>query len=183
MGAFTCPLRLESLDGERNLEFEALVDTGSFFTFVPAPALEQLKVLRTDSVELEMADGRIVQYDLGHVWASVNGKRVVTLVAFGDAGADALLGVYTLEGLRLAADPVNHLLVPVEVLPLKPNSVCGSAAAAGYDRRWGIAGGGVPHDEGGGCAQQQSAHHYGDPGPAQCARRLGLHRARTPLPR
>jgi len=38
---------------------------------------------------------------------------IITLVVFGEPEAPALLGAYTLEGLRLAADPVSRRLVPV----------------------------------------------------------------------
>jgi predicted aspartyl protease len=39
--------------------------------------------------------------------------EVTTLVIFGDEGASALLGAYTLEGLGLAVDTVNRRLVPM----------------------------------------------------------------------
>ncbi len=115
MGTFSCPVRLSSMDGERTLDLEALVDTGAFYTIVPAPLLDRLGVARTRSVSLRFADGRTGRYDLGEVRASVNGGSVITLVVFGDAAADALLGAYTLEGLSLMADPVSQTLVPVAV--------------------------------------------------------------------
>jgi hypothetical protein len=43
----------------------------------------------------------------------VEGKAVITIVIFGDEEAPALLGAYTLEGVRLAPDPVNRRLVSV----------------------------------------------------------------------
>ena len=39
-----------------------------------------------------------------------------TIVVFGDEGAPALLGVYTLEAALLAVDPVGQTLVPTEAL-------------------------------------------------------------------
>jgi hypothetical protein len=37
----------------------------------------------------------------------------MTLIVFGEPGATPLLGVYALEGLRLAPDPLGRRLVPV----------------------------------------------------------------------
>lgn len=118
MGCFKCPMRLTSLDGEQTVDLEALVDTGAFYTFVPAPLLRQLGVQPTGDVALKLADGRSERYEVGHAWASVHGESVITLVVFGGEDAMILLGAYTLEGLQLAADPVNQKLVPVEVHPL-----------------------------------------------------------------
>ena len=42
----------------------------------------------------------------------------MTLVVVAEAGSPALLGAYTLEGLRLAADPVGRRLTPVPGLLL-----------------------------------------------------------------
>jgi hypothetical protein len=42
----------------------------------------------------------------------------MTLVVFGDLDAPVLLGAYTLESLRLAADPVSRRLIPVPGLLL-----------------------------------------------------------------
>ena len=49
--------------------------------------------------------------EIGRAWATINDTSEVTLVMFGEDDAPALLGAYTLEGLRLAADPVAQRLV------------------------------------------------------------------------
>lgn len=59
------------------------------------------------------ADGRHVEHDIGHGWIRVDGRTVITLVVFGEAPAEPLLGAYALEGVRLAPDPVGRRLVPV----------------------------------------------------------------------
>jgi hypothetical protein len=43
----------------------------------------------------------------------MNGRAEQTLVVFGEATSQPLLGAYPLEGLRRAADPVGRRLVPV----------------------------------------------------------------------
>ena len=112
MGVFNWPVRLESMDGERSLEIEAMVDTGASYTIVPANLLKELGVSPTDKISLVMADGRPVEYDIGEARATINGRSIPTLVVFGDDSARALLGAYTVEGLRLAVDPTRGRLVP-----------------------------------------------------------------------
>lgn len=112
MGTFNCSLKLESVDGERSLETDALVDTGAFYTIVPAARLTDLGVIPFDRVRLRMADGRVKEYGLGQAVATVDGRSIPTLVVLGEDHAPPLLGAYTLEGLRLMVDPNNAALVP-----------------------------------------------------------------------
>ena len=112
MGVFNWPVRLDSMDGQRFLEIEAMVDTGASYTIVPAGLLHDLGVQAIDKISLVLADGRPVEYDLGEARATINGRSIPTLVVFGEDHARALLGAYTLEGLRLAVDPAHGKLVP-----------------------------------------------------------------------
>ena len=112
MGVFNWPIRLESMDGERSLEIEAMVDTGASYSMVPASLLKDLGVSPIDTIPLVQADGRPVKYDLGRATATINGRSIPTLVVFGEDDARALIGAYTLDGLRLAVDPANRTLIP-----------------------------------------------------------------------
>lgn len=44
------------------------------------------------------------------------GSFRLPIAVFGDSGAEPLLGVFTLEGFGLAADPVNRRLIPMSGL-------------------------------------------------------------------
>ena len=112
MGVFNWPLRLDSMDGQRSLELEAMVDTGASYTIVHGNRLRELGVEPVDKIGLVLADGRAVEYDLGEARATIDGRSIPTLVVFGDDNARALLGAYTLEGLRLAMDPTHQRLIP-----------------------------------------------------------------------
>ena len=112
MGVFNWPIRLDSMDGQRSLEIEAMVDTGASYTIVPANLLSDLGVSPIDKISLVLADGRPVEYGIGEAMATIDGRSIPTLVVFGEDNARALLGAYTLEGLRLAVDPVHGRLVP-----------------------------------------------------------------------
>ncbi|MCY4663084.1 MAG: hypothetical protein OXC00_00300 [Acidimicrobiaceae bacterium] len=115
MGVFSKTLRLASIDGERSVEVEALVDTGSFYTLVPARLVRELEVAPFDPYTLELADGRLVDYDVGLAVATVDERTAPTLVLFGNDDIEPLLGAYTLEGLLLAVDPRNTRLVPLKL--------------------------------------------------------------------
>ena len=113
MGVFNQPVRLDSMDGQRSAEIEAMVDTGARYTVVPANVLKDLGVAPFDRVGLTLANGRRVDYYLGWAVATIDGRTAPTLVIFGEDHARALLGAYTLEGLLLTVDPVHGKLVPL----------------------------------------------------------------------
>ena len=115
MGTFNQTLRLESMDGERSAEMEALVDTGSFYTLVPARLLKELEVEPFDTYTLELADGRLVDHDVGLAVATVCERSAPVSVLFGDDDVEPLLGAFTLEALLLAVDPPNTRLVPLKL--------------------------------------------------------------------
>lgn len=113
MGVFNWPIRLDSMDGQRSLEIEAMVDTGAGYTIVPSSLLKDLGVVPIDRIRLVLADGSLVEYDMGEARATIDGRSIATIVVFGEDDAIALLGAYTLEGLRLVVDPVHGQLVPL----------------------------------------------------------------------
>lgn len=119
MGTFRVIMEIGDPTGQRYEPVEALVDTGATYTTVPAPLLEGLGVVPHVRDAFLLADGRRVDRDIGRTWVRVDGRAELTLVVFGDPGTPALLGAYTLEGLRLAADPVSRRLIPVPGLLLK----------------------------------------------------------------
>jgi clan AA aspartic protease len=113
MGTFKVRMEIGDATGERWETLEALVDTGATYTMVPAPLLRRLGVKPHTRDVFTLADGRHVEHDIGHGWIRVDGRTVITLVVFGDAASEPLLGAYALEGVRLAPDPVGRRLVPV----------------------------------------------------------------------
>lgn len=118
MGTFRVAIDIGDPTGQRFETIEALVDTGATFTTVPAPLLDRLGVAAHTRETFVLADGRHVERDIGRTWLRANGRLELTLVVVGDPEGPALLGAYTLEGLRLAADPVGRRLVPVPALLL-----------------------------------------------------------------
>jgi predicted aspartyl protease len=123
MRTFRVSVEIGDPAGQRYESIEALVDTGATYTTVPAPLLGRLGVVPHVRDAFVLADGRHVERDIGRTWVRVDGRAELPLVVFDESGSPALLGAYTLEGLRLAADPVGPRLVPVRgllLVQLKP---------------------------------------------------------------
>ncbi len=116
MGTFTWPLRISSMDGQQSLDIEATVDTGAFYTMLPARLLRELGIEPVAKRTFLVADGRRVEMEYGRAWATVDGESEVTIVAFGEDNAPPVLGAYTLEGLALAVDPSSQRLVPANLI-------------------------------------------------------------------
>ncbi len=116
MGTFSWPLRIAGMSGARYVDIEATVDTGAFYTALPAPLLRELGVEPRYRRRLQLADGRLIDADIGEALATINGESVTTQVAFGEDDSPPLLGAYTLEGLALAVDPIAQRLVPRKMI-------------------------------------------------------------------
>ncbi|KRT69305.1 MAG: hypothetical protein XU15_C0012G0117 [candidate division NC10 bacterium CSP1-5] len=113
MGAFRVPIEIANVQGQRFEAVEALVDTGATYTMVPRAVLQGLGVVPEERWPFTLADGRTVEYDVAQIQVRLDGRRRYTVVVFGEDGAQCLLGVVTLEELRLGVDPVNRRLIPV----------------------------------------------------------------------
>jgi len=87
-----------------------LVDTGAFYTVIPGRILKELGIVPIRRASLKVADGRIIQRDLGVVYARYRDVIGSTEVIFGEKGDSPVLGVCTLEALALKVDPRTHRL-------------------------------------------------------------------------
>ena len=67
-------------------------------------------------VRLKLANGQVVEHQVGEVVAELDGMRAPVKCVFGPADAPALIGAHTLEAFLLAVDPVEQRLVPAEAL-------------------------------------------------------------------
>ena len=117
MGEVKADLRVWSSDRSRSVDFAATtVDTGATYSLIPRPVLEELDVEARGRVYAELADGRVIAYEMGEARLSINGETVTTNVLFAHEGEEPLIGVVTLEEMRLAVDPVAGELVPVRYI-------------------------------------------------------------------
>ena len=116
MGTFSCPIEVFSEDGSRSTIVDALVDTGATYSCLPATLLRDLGLVPSRRVESELADGSVLEDDVGVVRLKVQGIEIITYVTFAHESSPALLGVIALEGALLAVDPMRMCLVPKRAL-------------------------------------------------------------------
>jgi predicted aspartyl protease len=112
---------------EREIRFDALVDTGSAFTVLPTAWKDRLgKLPSVQTVEVETADQRPVTAEVcGPVRIQIEGFRpVFSEVAFvemhpSDGAYEPLVGYISLEQAGIAVDLLGHRLVKAKPLDLK----------------------------------------------------------------
>lgn len=114
MGTFSVKIQVGNLDGQTSEEMDALVDSGTMMSVVPAPTLRRLGINPVKSAVFERADsGEQVALDMGHANIRVQGKDTISWVIFGDDAGDVLLGSHTLAGVMLGVDESAQRLIPV----------------------------------------------------------------------
>src|SRR3954471_8971459 len=114
MGQFTVTLEIGDIFGRDYDSVEALVDTGASNSVFPVSLLRRLGVEVTDHNVFRMADGRLVEFDLGTVRVRLDGREKFSEVVFGDDDMRPLLGAITLEEFHLGVDPVAQRLIRTE---------------------------------------------------------------------
>jgi len=103
---------------ERAGEVMLLVDTGATLSWIPRDLLQSLGIRPTSRLEFQLADGRVLQRDVGAALFTINGRTLPIPVAFAELGEEAVLGATTLEALGFAVDPVEKKLIPRRLLAL-----------------------------------------------------------------
>ena len=78
--------------------------------------VEGLGVSPQRTIRLRLADGRIVQHDVGELLADLDGVRATVICIFGPDDSPTLIGAHTQEAFLLAVDPVEQRFVPVDTL-------------------------------------------------------------------
>lgn len=95
---------------------ELLVDTGSELTWLPRETLEAIGITPRRSRQFRMADGKLMSRPVGYAIVASEGYETTDEVVFAEPGDMKLLGVRTLEGFGVAADPIGHRLVATSTL-------------------------------------------------------------------
>ncbi len=116
MGTFSHPITLIGPTGGPLETLDALVDTGATFSSIPGTVLERLGVSAEWQVRLGLADGSIVQRDMGRVDAEIDGERRPVICVFSPDDAPVLIGAHTLEAFLLMGGPAEQRLVLKDAL-------------------------------------------------------------------
>ena len=96
---------------------DVLVDTGATLWLIPRALADRLELEVLGQIPAETAAGE-VSVDHSYAFIEYDGKQSVSDVAISDSYAGVLVGVYTLEALRLAVDPTSGRLVDTKLLLL-----------------------------------------------------------------
>jgi aspartyl protease family protein len=113
VGHFRVSIEIGRRGVDRFMPLQAMVDTGSTYTWVPRDLLSELGVTPEQEWPFELADGRAVRYPVSWIQIRLEGREQPTIVVFAPPGTEPILGVVTLEEFLLAADPVNERLISV----------------------------------------------------------------------
>ena len=95
---------------ERAWEGEFLVDTGALNSVVPSQHLKAVGIRPHGTRRFELADGSMVDFEVGGASFEFLGQRTPAYVVFGDDSAEPLLGLTAMEAVGVQVDPTNERL-------------------------------------------------------------------------
>ena len=90
---------------------EALVDTGSELTWLPAEVLKGAGITPRRKRAFSTATQQRIEREIGFAILSAEGFETIDEVVFAQPGDMILLGVRTLEGFGVMVDNLGHRLV------------------------------------------------------------------------
>ncbi len=124
MGTFSAKLRIWNPSApEKVEEIQAMVATGAAFSWIHRERLERLGVEHLRRIGFRAIDGSIVERDTVAVWVGSSDFRAPDIVVMAEPSDMEVIGVHTIEGLGLAADPVQKKLIPT-VMPALMSGKC-----------------------------------------------------------
>ena len=117
VGLFSVRVILRNLvQPDRHRDLELKVDTGSLFTWVAAPILQEIGIVPAETRQFRTTTGPLIERKVGYALVAWNGRTGPIYVVFGEPGDMAVLGVTALESLTVTADPIQQTLVPTIAL-------------------------------------------------------------------
>jgi len=113
VGIFRTTIGIENLAAPGRIAHlsEALVDTGSEFTWAPRRVVESLGIAPQRRQQFMVADGRLIERDIGFAIIHAGGVTAPDFVVFAEPADTTLLGVRSLEGLNLRVDVTRKRLI------------------------------------------------------------------------
>lgn len=95
---------------------EALVDTGSELTWLPAEILKGVGITARRKRTFKTATQQKVEREVGYAILSAEGYETADEVVFAEPGDMTLLGVRTLDGFGVMVDNIAHRFVATTTL-------------------------------------------------------------------
>jgi predicted aspartyl protease len=90
---------------------DALVDTGSELTWLPAEILKKIDITPRRKKIFKTASGERVERQVGYAILRAEGYETIDELVFAEKGDMILLGVRTIEGFSVMVDNIGHRLV------------------------------------------------------------------------
>jgi predicted aspartyl protease len=119
MGTFTTKFKVwNPTRPESAQEIEALVDAGAAFSWISRARLESLGLNPSRRMSFRTIDGRVMERDMTAIYIASAGYSAPDMVVMAEPGEMEVLGAHSIEGLGLAADPVQKRLTPTIMLAL-----------------------------------------------------------------
>lgn len=108
MGSFSAKLQVWNPSYPEKVEqLEAMVDTGAAFSRMHRDRLERLGVEKLRRIGFRAIDGSIIERDTAAVWVAKDDFKAPDIIVMAEGTDMEVIGVHTIEGLGLAADPVQ----------------------------------------------------------------------------
>ncbi|HUA24711.1 MAG TPA: hypothetical protein VMA54_11380 [Steroidobacteraceae bacterium] len=95
----------------RSEPVRVMVDSRSELSWMPADALKSAGITPRRKRSFRMADGRVMERDVGYCILEAQGFSTNDEVVFAEPGDMHLLGVRTLEGFGVMVDAIAHRLL------------------------------------------------------------------------
>jgi len=119
MATFSAKLRVWNPGApEKAEEIVAMVDTGAAFSWIHRERIERLGVQTLRRMGFRAIDGSIIERDTAAVWVASDGFTGPDTIVIAERSDMEVIGAHTIEGLGLAADPVQKKLIPTIGLAL-----------------------------------------------------------------
>jgi predicted aspartyl protease len=90
---------------------EALVDTGSELTWLPADILTEIGVTPRRERSFRTATSQVINRKVGYALLRAEGFETIDEVVFAEPGDMVLLGIRTIEGFGVMVDGIGHRFV------------------------------------------------------------------------
>src|SRR5215469_16806804 len=95
----------------RSEPVRVMVDSGSELSWMPAEALKRAGITPRRRRAFRMADGRVMEREVGYSILEAQGFATTDEVVFAEPGDMSLLGVRTFEGFGVVVDAIAHRLL------------------------------------------------------------------------
>ena len=101
---------------KQRARIEFLIDTGAYYSVIPASVLRKLGIRPHSKRTFTLADGSKITRRIGDVQFRYDGRQGASPVIFGQRDDSILLGSVSLEALGLMIDPLKRELRPLPMI-------------------------------------------------------------------